>query len=93
MRNFVLGFLAGAACLYSSMCFHIVQADKGTYLIPKTALTFRDTFVDIRQFGVVEWKQHVPLAEAMIKSDKEELMNEAVGNSVRNAWDNLWDRR
>ena len=93
MRNFVLGFFAGAAALYSSMCFHVVRADNGTHMVAKTALTFRDSYVDVRKFDVAEWREHVPLAEALLKANKKELMGDGVENSVRNAWDNLWEPR
>lgn len=91
MRNFVLGFMAGAVSLYGSMCFHFVQADDGTHLIAKTALTFKDTYVDIRKFGAADWREHVPLAQALINADKKDLMDDAIENTVRNAWDNLWE--
>ena len=68
MRGFFPGFIVGAVTLYVSMCFHIVVANDGYHFVPKTALTFKDTYVDIRQFPVVEWRNHVPLAEAMMKS-------------------------
>ena len=93
MRHFVLGFFAGAATLYGSMCFHIVHTSTGTHLVSKTALTFRDTYIDIREFGVTEWREHVPLAEALIKADKRDLMADSAQNTVHNAWDNLWESR
>ena len=93
MRNFILGCMVGAVTLYGSMCFHVVRARDATHVIPKMALTFTDTYVDIREFGVPEWRKHVPLAEALIRANKRELMSDALENSVRNAWDNLLESK
>jgi hypothetical protein len=90
MRGFVMGFIAGAAALYGSMCFHVVRAGDGYHFVPKTALTFRDSYVDIRTMDASQWREHVPLAEAMIKADKRELIQEAASNAVQNAFENLW---
>ena len=91
MRGFIPGFIAGAAALYGSMCFHIVYADDGYHFVPKNALTFKDTYVDIRHFTFADWRDHVPLAEAMMKAEKHEVIRDAAQNAVHNAWDNLWD--
>lgn len=92
MRNFMLGFVAGAATLYGSMSFHIIQAKDGFHLIRKTSLTFTDTYVDIRTYGVSDWREHTGLAEALTKSDRPTLMDDAVKNSVRSTWDHLWEK-
>ena len=92
MRNFVSGFLCGAAALYGSMSFHIVRAEDGHHVIAKTGLAFRDTYVDIRKFGIVEWKDHVGLADALHKSGKKDIVQGATGNAVRNTLDGLFHR-
>ena len=93
MRSFILGFILGAATLYGSMCFHIIRAADGHHVVAKTALTFRDTYVDIRPFDVGQWKDHVPLAEAMMKADKSELIQGAAESAIQNALENIWDRQ
>ncbi|MFM2096607.1 MAG: hypothetical protein RIS70_3731 [Planctomycetota bacterium] len=92
MRNFLLGFIAGAATLYGSMSFHLIQAKDGFHLIRKNSLTFTDTYADIREFGVGDWREHSGLAEALTKSDRPSLMDDAVKNSVRNSWNHLWEK-
>ena len=93
MRNFILGCIVGAAGLYGSMCFHVVRAADGHHFVPKTALTFKDSYVDIRDFDLTQWREHVPLAEAMIKSDKRELIQNAATAAVENAFDHIIQRR
>ena len=93
MRGFIPGFIVGAATLYGSMCFHLVRADDGTHVVAKTALTFKDTYVDITKYTVADWRDHVPLAEAIMKANKPELVHAATEHAVRNAFDNLLDRQ
>ena len=93
MRNFVLGFVVGAAALYGSMCFHIIRTDDGHHVLAKTGLTFQDTYVDIRHFGLTDWREHVSLAQAMLKSDKADLMGNSAENTVRDVFDNILTRR
>jgi hypothetical protein len=93
MRGFLLGFVVGAATLYGSMCFHIIRTNEGHQVLAKTGLTFRDTYVDIRQFGLTDWRDHVALAEALVKSDKADLMGNSAENTVRDVFDNLLTRR
>ena len=93
MRNFILGCIVGAAGLYGSMCFHVVRATDGHHFVPKTGLTFRDSYVDIREFDVAAWRDHVPLAEAMMKANKQQLMQDSATIAVENAFDQLMNRR
>lgn len=93
MRNFILGCVVGAAGLYGSMCFHIVRAADGHHFVPKSALTFKDSYVDIRAFDVATWREHVPLAEAIMKADKPQLVQNAAATAVENAFDHLMNRR
>lgn len=93
MRNFLLGCIVGAVGLYGSMCMHVVQAKDGLHFVPKTALTFRDTYVDIREFDVGTWRDHVPLAEAILNSKKSQLVQDSAASAVENAFDNLIHRQ
>ncbi|MFO0869591.1 MAG: hypothetical protein U0935_11720 [Pirellulales bacterium] len=89
MRNFVLGFFCGAVALYGSMSFHVVRAEDGHHVIKKTSLTFYDTYVDIRAFGLGDWKEHAALADALQKSEKKDLMQGATEHALRNSFDRL----
>jgi hypothetical protein len=93
VRSFILGFILGGAALYGSMCFHVVRTEDGYHFVPKTALTVRDSYVDIRSFDIGAWREHVPLAEAIMKAGKSELMHGAAESAVQNALENLLDRQ
>ena len=85
---------SGVVSLYVSMCFHIVVANDGYHFVPKTALTFKDTYVDIRQFSITDWQRSTfSLAEAMMHAEKHDVIQDAGQNAVHNAFDNLWNRQ
>lgn len=92
MRNFIVGFMAGAASLYGALSFHVVRAEDGHHLIAKSTLAVRDTYVDIRPFGVNEWKDHLELADAMRKAGKKDLVQGAAESAVRRTLDGLFHR-
>ena len=38
-------------------------------------------------------RNHVPLAEAMMKAEKHDVIQDAGQNAVHNAFDNLWNQQ
>jgi len=75
------------------MCFHIVRTEEGYQFVPKTGLSFRDTYVDIRKFTLPEWREHVGLAEALVKSGKGGLIQGTAENTAREIFDSLLSTR
>jgi hypothetical protein len=92
MRNFIGGCVVGALALYAALSFHVVRAEDGHHVIAKTTLALHDTYVDIRPFGVNEWKDHLELVEAMRKAGKKDLVKGAAENAVRRTLDGLFHR-
>lgn len=89
MRNFILGCIVGAAGLYGSMSFHVIRAKDGYHFVRKTALSFQDTYTDIRDFDPIMWREHASLAEALVKADKSQLMQDSAIQAVENAFDQI----
>jgi hypothetical protein len=92
MRNFIVGFFAGAATLYGALSLHVVRAQDGHHFVAKSSLAVRDTYVDIRPFGVNEWKDHLELADAMRKAGKDDLVKGAAESAVRRTLEGLFHR-
>ena len=97
MRQFILGMICGATLLYTAMHYHLVRGNEGVVLVPKLSNTLSGAYVDIREFGLQEWKDHKPLAAAIMKSNQSHLLEDAgeanFGNSVRGMVDNLFQTR
>ena len=54
--------------------------------MPKIIATFDEAYVDIRGFGVAEWAQHRALAVAIVKAEKDHLLQESAAETVRSRW-------
>lgn len=92
MRGFVVGFVVGAASIYFAMGFHVVQADDGCHVIAKTSLGLKDTYVDIRKIDPSDWKDHMGLADALVKANRSDLLHGSAETAVKQAWDKMWRR-
>jgi hypothetical protein len=82
---FLLGAAAGAGGMYVSHTYHVVRADDGFHLVSKMTPQFDDTYVDIRNFDLRAWDDHRPLAVALVKANKGQLVTQGAGESLRNA--------
>jgi hypothetical protein len=80
--SFVLGLVIGAAAVFVSLKYHVVQAADGFHLIPKLSAEFSETYVDIRQFSFADWDQHRTLAVAILRADKAYLMQNQASESL-----------
>ncbi|TWU11102.1 hypothetical protein [Allorhodopirellula heiligendammensis] len=83
MLKFLSGLVVGAIVMYTAMHFHLVRGQNGVFVVAKVTSDLSDVFVDIRGFTVEDWKQHKPLAAAIIQSDRSEVLDDATLDSFR----------
>ncbi|MEM6363687.1 MAG: hypothetical protein AAF539_11340 [Planctomycetota bacterium] len=88
MGRFFFGMITGATLLYVAMHYHLVRGDEGVYLVPKISNNLSDVYVDIRDFGLSDWQDNKPLAAALMKSDRAELLSDSTLGGFR---DNIHD--
>ncbi len=88
---FVFGFLLGGFTVFLSMHYHIVRANDGWHPIRKVNPRFSETYVDIREFGMSDWRQHPGLVAAIVQAEQSELLGDAAVQPLRNAFDNALD--
>jgi len=86
-----LGFVLGAAAMFVSLKYHVLRTDQGVELVPKVTSTFGDTYVDIRHFGLSDWREHKSLLAAVVRSEKKHLLHDAATTDLGNAIDGLFD--
>lgn len=79
---FVTGFILGAVCVVGSLKYHVLQSEEGFDVVPKTAATLEDTYVDIRGFTVSDWSEHKALALAITQSGKTHLFRDSAVDSL-----------
>lgn len=87
LQSFILGLIVGGALVCVALKYHVVRANDGVHLIPKTAPNFQEMYVDIRRFSLDDWNRHRTLAAALVKAGKTNLLNDGAGASFRDAVD------
>lgn len=91
MSRFFFGMITGAVLMYGSMHYHLVRGDDGFFLVPKISNNLQDVYVDIREFTLEDWKDHKPLAAAIMKSNRSEVLSDSALSGFRNDVHSLVD--
>jgi hypothetical protein len=89
LSTFVFGMIVGATLLFVGLRYHVVRAQDGFHLIPKSSARINEPYVDIRNFSVADWEQHQALAMAIVQADKAYLMQDSATESVRRSFNDL----
>ena len=91
LQSVITATLLGSAGLGGSLNYHVLRTDNGIELLPKQELTLHDTFLDVRQLSLCEWKNHGSVMAAMIKAKKEHVLGTKEVQTVRREIDKLLD--
>jgi hypothetical protein len=91
VSRFLFGVIAGASLMYVAMHYHVVRGNRGVYLVPKLSNSLADVYVDTRGFEIEDWRQHKPLAAAIMESNQSHLLEDASLNSFRESIRGLVD--
>ena len=78
----LVGLLMGGAAVAVGFNYHIVQTPKEMLFVAKQSASLKDTYVDIRSWGVKEWTSHPELSNALIKSGHGELITHSVAGNI-----------
>ena len=85
VMTFFLGMVVGGALLYAAEHFHLVRAQDGFHLIPKTESKLAATYVDIRNFSPTDWAQHTDVAMAITKAKQGQLLQNSAAQSLQDS--------
>ncbi|MEM1226803.1 MAG: hypothetical protein AAGJ40_13975 [Planctomycetota bacterium] len=83
MSRFIFGMVVGAALLFACERYHLVHGQDGFFIVPKISNGLTDVYVDIRSFTLDDWRAHKPLAAAIMKSDRSEVLSDAALGGFR----------
>ena len=81
--------IVGAALLFVGLRYHVVRAQDGFHLIPKSSARINEPYVDIRSFTPADWEQHKALAMAIVQADKAHLMQASATEVIRQSFNDL----
>lgn len=88
---FLLGMVVGAAAMYVSIKYYVVNAKDGLHLVPKASAELGQPYVDIRNFTLHDWDQHRSLALSLVQADKTYLLEESASDNLRQSIDSMLD--
>jgi hypothetical protein len=76
VTSFILGVVVGAVGIVVSENYYVVRSNESFHLVPKIAARLEIPYRDIRGYTLQDWENNQPLALAIIKSQKQDLMVE-----------------
>ena len=92
LMTFLLGMIAGAGLLYAALHFHVIKADDGLHFVAKTKPRLTSTYVDIRGFTISDWTENPALLQALLQSNKPDLVDSATTDALRGGLENILQR-
>ncbi len=92
IKYLLLGIVLGGATVAGALQYHLLNTSEGLVLVPKTNSTLSDTYVDIRSFGISEWNEHRQIVDAIIKADRQEILQNSAVDGIKDSVDSLLDR-
>ncbi len=91
--SFVTGVFTGGLLIYGAMNYHILRAQDGFHVIPKVHAQLAATYADIRGFGIADWASHAEIAAALVNSNRKELLDGAIDDTLEKGIDRLLQGR
>ncbi|MAT73492.1 MAG: hypothetical protein CMJ58_28760 [Planctomycetaceae bacterium] len=88
--TFLLGMFVGCGLLWTALNYHLIKARDGLHLVKKTQVTLADTYLDARQMSPRDWLQHANAAEAVLRSENQQLIDSVMTGTVDNALDRIF---
>ena len=88
---FLLGVAVGAIGHFMVLNHYVVRADDGFHVIPKITAALENSYIDIRNFDIADWTEHRPLAAAIVRAEKVNLIQNAAGSSLKTSVHKLAD--
>jgi uncharacterized protein involved in high-affinity Fe2+ transport len=83
LSTFIFGMVVGGILIYVALNYHVIQAKDGMHLVAKVDAQLASTYVDIRGFGAGDWLHHPEVAMALVRADRNDLLESAASNSLQ----------
>ncbi len=71
---FFIGAACGTAVTATAYQTHIVQTSEQWLIVPRTGVTLKDVYADVRRWNRTEWRAHPELVRDLVKSGHAELI-------------------
>lgn len=84
--TFFAGLLVGAALMFGGLKYHIVRAEDGFHMVPKTTASLGSIYADVRLYTVDDWKENQDLMVDITKSGNDSLQEQAAKSALGNTF-------
>lgn len=74
IKYMFLGLIIGAGLSYGAATNYLIRTTHGFEVVPKSSLSFGDSFVDTRGFGITDWTAHPQLVKDITVSGKHHIL-------------------
>ena len=91
ITSFLAGVVVGAAGIFGMLRYHVVRGEDSLHLVPKISSHLGEIHVDVRQFGLSDRNEHRSLAVAIVRADKDDLLNRSASDNLRHFIDRVLD--
>ncbi len=92
IKYLLLGMILGGAAVFAALKYHVLRTASGFEVVPKVEASLSDTYVDVREFGAGDWTEHEQLVAAILRADREDILQNAAVDQLRQTVDGLLDR-
>ena len=83
LRSLLVGLLMGAGGMYVGLQYHLLQADEGYLIVPRTPQQrLQDTYTDVRDWDAGAWTARPQLALAVTQHGRGDLISEGVKTNL-----------
>lgn len=89
ISSFFFGIIVGAVGIVVAENYYVVRSNESFHLVPKIAARLEIPYRDIRGFTVDDWNNNQPLALAIIKSQKQDLLAESGLSNMQRQFESL----
>ena len=74
----VFGTCLGIGIAYVAFEYHLVRSESEYVFIPKPQASLVDSYADIREWDISQWKEHRELAKAISAHGRSDLIKQSV---------------
>ena len=89
LSTFIFGMVVGGLLIYTALNYHLIHTQSGVHLVPKIESKLAATYVDVRNYGPVDWLEHEEIAMAIVRAERPDLLKSAGSNTLLNGIDDL----
>ena len=79
---FIIGIVSGTAVTTAVHHSHLVRTDENWIIVPRSGVTLKDAYADIRQWSVKEWREHPELMRDLVKAGRAEVIGSELTDRI-----------